>query len=520
MPAPKPARSSSTEPSSASASTHGPHVVDPQPVLGHQVRAAGAGRAHVQSVDRALEVGEVPLRDAHRRRPRRRTSMSTTPLASCTSIGPMSSGAKTPSPPPSIIAGPPMPMLASSVAMMTSQQPSSAALPAKQRPEAMPTSGTRPREPAEQRGRPWRRAPRRPGRRCRPAGRRRPRRRARPAAARRRQLEHAVRLAVVVHALGAGQHGVVVGHHDAAGAPGRPSPLTVASPPTMPSAGVCSISSSSAAAARAGRRWPARRTRRSCPRRRGRRCSPARCAGPGRAALPTASGGRSSSPISCRSSTSARSGADVRRGRRRRPRAAVSATSRVLDGRAGAVPGARCRRPRPPPRRPSAGRGRHDVLHLHRLEHHHGCPGATTSFRQSPRRRRPCRATGAVRPASSAVCALLRRDELGEVARRRRWWWRRRPPGAASEGAERRCSWRRRGPTSASGAPRAGARRRRAAAPFVHRPPWPAACRSARPARHPAGRGVDPDARAAGQLSAVSVPADGRTFRPRRASRR
>ncbi len=36
-----------------------------------------------------------------------------------------------------------MPMLASAVAITTSQQPSSAALPAKQRPEAMPTSGTR-----------------------------------------------------------------------------------------------------------------------------------------------------------------------------------------------------------------------------------------------------------------------------------------------------------------------------------------------------------------------------------------
>ena len=43
-----------------------------------------------------------------------------------------------PRPPPSIIAGPPMPMLALSVAMITSQQPSSAALPAKQRPARCP----------------------------------------------------------------------------------------------------------------------------------------------------------------------------------------------------------------------------------------------------------------------------------------------------------------------------------------------------------------------------------------------
>ena len=37
-----------------------------------------------------------------------------------------------------------MPMLAFSVAMTTSQQPSMAALPAKHLPEAMPTSGTSP----------------------------------------------------------------------------------------------------------------------------------------------------------------------------------------------------------------------------------------------------------------------------------------------------------------------------------------------------------------------------------------
>ena len=37
-----------------------------------------------------------------------------------------------------------MPIDVPSVAMMTSQQPSSAALPAKHQPEAMPTRGTRP----------------------------------------------------------------------------------------------------------------------------------------------------------------------------------------------------------------------------------------------------------------------------------------------------------------------------------------------------------------------------------------
>ena len=75
------------------------------------------------------------------------TGMSTTPLPTCTSSGPISSGANTPRPPPSIIAGPPMPMLDPAVAITTSQQPRMAALPAKHRPDVMPTSGTRPLSP-------------------------------------------------------------------------------------------------------------------------------------------------------------------------------------------------------------------------------------------------------------------------------------------------------------------------------------------------------------------------------------
>ena len=65
--------------------------------------------------------------------------------------------------------------------------------------------------------------------RCRRAGRRRPRRRTRPAAASSLgQLEHAVLLAVVLSALRAGEHGVVVGEHHAARALARRSrsPLT------------------------------------------------------------------------------------------------------------------------------------------------------------------------------------------------------------------------------------------------------------------------------------------------------
>ncbi|MCY1299765.1 hypothetical protein D9M70_493040 [compost metagenome] len=72
------------------------------------------------------------------------TSTSITPLGPWTLVGPTSSGAKLPRPPPSIMAGPAMPILALRVAMITSQQPSSAALPAKQRPDTTPTSGTSP----------------------------------------------------------------------------------------------------------------------------------------------------------------------------------------------------------------------------------------------------------------------------------------------------------------------------------------------------------------------------------------
>ena len=60
------------------------------------------------------------------------TRRSMTPFFVWTSAGPISSGLNEPSPPPSIIAGPPIPMLESSLAITTSQQPSSAALPAKQ----------------------------------------------------------------------------------------------------------------------------------------------------------------------------------------------------------------------------------------------------------------------------------------------------------------------------------------------------------------------------------------------------
>ena len=49
-----------------------------------------------------------------------------------------------PRPPPSIIAGPPIPIFERVVAITTSQHPSNDALPAKHRPEVIPTSGTSP----------------------------------------------------------------------------------------------------------------------------------------------------------------------------------------------------------------------------------------------------------------------------------------------------------------------------------------------------------------------------------------
>ena len=109
-----------------------------------------------------------------------------------------------------------MPIELARVAMTTSQQPSRAALPAKQRPAAMPSSGTRPH----------RRAKLAKVVTCRPAtiGHVDI---ARPAAAafgeqhhrqalRQGDAEQAVGLLVVAHALRAGEHGGVVGHDDGA----------------------------------------------------------------------------------------------------------------------------------------------------------------------------------------------------------------------------------------------------------------------------------------------------------------
>ena len=108
-------------------------VVDAQPVLRHDVAqrvVVGRRPRGQRALEEATGSGAPPPPPAASSS----TSTSITPLACCTPHGPISSGVNTPSPPPSTMAGPPMPMLLSRVAMITSQQPSSAALPAKQRP--------------------------------------------------------------------------------------------------------------------------------------------------------------------------------------------------------------------------------------------------------------------------------------------------------------------------------------------------------------------------------------------------
>ena len=210
--------------------------------------------------------------------------MSMTPLGSCTLTGPISSGGKTPRPPPSIIAGPPMPMLESLVAMITSQQPSSDGVAG----EAAAGGD------ADQRHQPGQLAELEPGRveaarwsrprpRCRRAGRgrRRPRRRTRSAAASARPAR----------SCGPSSGGCWRPGCRPAPCSRRPSPRS-ARRPRANSVAVDAAEADDHAVGRVlrdqllqrcrgagARRRPARRIRRRCRDRRGRRCSPARCAG-------------------------------------------------------------------------------------------------------------------------------------------------------------------------------------------------------------------------------------------------
>ena len=178
--------------------------------------------------------------------------------------------------------------------MMTSQQPSSTALPAKQRPDAMPTSGTSPArrgEAIEACVEPLTRVSVSPAAPAAALGEEHDRQ---PPAL--RQLEHAVLLVVTHVALGAGHHRVVVGDDDARG-PVSPkcSPLICAEPDDQAVGRRFARSAARSAPCAAAPQAPARRIRRSCRDRRGRRCSRARCAGRSCAGAATASGRAASS---------------------------------------------------------------------------------------------------------------------------------------------------------------------------------------------------------------------------------
>ena len=144
MPRPKPRRSSSTE-SCVGQRLRSPRACHRRAAGSPGSRgAAGAGRRSPSpSAGPGNRTGTC-LATAHRLgfvldqrcRPRR--------WATCTLIGPTSSGGRRPARRPRSSPARPCRWWSSSVAMITSQQPSSAALPAKQRPELMPTSGTRP----------------------------------------------------------------------------------------------------------------------------------------------------------------------------------------------------------------------------------------------------------------------------------------------------------------------------------------------------------------------------------------
>ena len=176
-----------TEPSSASVSTIGRDLIGAaRPLRDGSRSAAWSGTRPAPSSPGSSRAAawrprSPPLRRRRPRRPRR-----------CRPASPSARPrrGRPPSPPPSIIAGPPIPSEAFSVATIRSEQPARTALPAKQRPATIAIRGTRP----ESRPRARRRAcrvRRRPDSRCRRGDRRRPRRRARSAAASARSARRA-----------------------------------------------------------------------------------------------------------------------------------------------------------------------------------------------------------------------------------------------------------------------------------------------------------------------------------------
>ena len=122
-PAPNPPRSSSTVSGVDEGVQDRAHVVGTQPVLRDEVRAGSAGRRARPVGDAAVRGRQVAAgrgdggRVVRRRAGRRRRSAPARPSAR------RRRGRPRPSPPPSIIAGPPMPRLLPSVAMIVSQLP-------------------------------------------------------------------------------------------------------------------------------------------------------------------------------------------------------------------------------------------------------------------------------------------------------------------------------------------------------------------------------------------------------------
>ena len=263
--------------------------------------------------------------------------------------------------------------------MMTWQHPSSAALPAKQRPDTTPTSGTLPLERAEQgeglgvesghdrhvgvAGASAAALGEEHDREAQPLD----------------ELEEAVLLAVVHLALGAGQDGVVVRQDGAAG-PVRPkrSPLTRPMPATRPSAGRVGDEVFGAAARPLGRDDEAAVLLEGAVVAQVLDVLPGRAAasrvpalGGGRAALVEGGGDPGAQLVQLGPATSPDSGAvdDARRSIGGlvdlRPRRSARARPRTAP-----------RRPPPPDGPPPSRRGGlDDVLHLHGLEHDEDGPG-------------------------------------------------------------------------------------------------------------------------------------------------
>ena len=141
-------RSSSTEPSSASVSITLADVVDAQPVLRDRRGAAGAGRRRSSRSAAPGSSDRYCLATPHRLGLVLDHDVDDAVGLLHARSGRSPRAGRRPGRRPRSSPGRPCRCCESPVAMITSQQPSSAALPAKQRPELMPTSGTSAGQPA------------------------------------------------------------------------------------------------------------------------------------------------------------------------------------------------------------------------------------------------------------------------------------------------------------------------------------------------------------------------------------